>query len=91
MSLRVEDGELLVQMAASPYIGLIDETRWVEGWLRTRDAATIDRATGLVTILGRLDSQISIGGLKVDLTEVEQTLCALPRGDIGAWSPTRAT
>ncbi len=79
MHLRVEDGELLVQMAASPYIGLIDQTRWVDGWLRTRDAATIDQQTGLVTILGRLDSQIAIGGLKVDLTEVEQTLCALPQ------------
>jgi acyl-coenzyme A synthetase/AMP-(fatty) acid ligase len=31
-----------------------------------------------VTIRGRLDSQVSIGGLKVDLTEVEQTLAALP-------------
>jgi acyl-coenzyme A synthetase/AMP-(fatty) acid ligase len=79
MTLRVADGELLVQMAASPYIGLIDETRWVDGWLHTRDAATIDQQTGLVTVLGRLDSQISIGGLKVDLTEVEQTLCALPQ------------
>lgn len=83
MSLRVADGELLVQMPASPYIGLVDDTRWVDGWLRTRDAATIDQATGLVTILGRLDSQISVGGLKVDLTEVEQTLCALPQVDSG--------
>jgi 3-hydroxy-4-methylanthranilate adenylyltransferase len=81
MNLRTSDGELLVQMAASPYIGLADETRWVDGWLHTRDAASIDQATGLVTILGRLDSQISIGGLKVDLTEVEQTLCALPQVD----------
>jgi len=81
MSLRVSDGELLVKMPASPYIGLVDDTRWVDGWLRTRDAATIDQATGLVTILGRLDSQISVGGLKVDLTEVEQTLCALPQVD----------
>ncbi|HEX9034469.1 MAG TPA: fatty acid--CoA ligase family protein [Streptosporangiaceae bacterium] len=78
MRLRVQDGELQVAMAASPYIGLVDETRWVDGWLRTRDAATIDPATGHVTILGRLDSQVSIGGLKVDLTEVEQTLSALP-------------
>ena len=83
MSLRVVDGELHVQMPASPYIGLVDDTRWVDGWLRTRDAATIDQATGLVTILGRLDSQISVGGLKVDLTEVEQTLCALPEVDSG--------
>lgn len=29
-------------------------------------------------ILGRLDSQVSVGGLKVDLTEVEHTLAALP-------------
>ncbi len=76
--LRVQDGELLVAMAASPYVGLIDETRWVDGWLHTRDAATMDERTGLVTILGRLDSQVSIGGLKVDLTEVEQTIGALP-------------
>ena len=81
MSLRVADGELLVRMPASPYIGLIDDTRWADGWLHTRDAASIDPATGLVTILGRLDSQISVGGLKVDLTEVEQALCALPEVD----------
>ena len=31
-----------------------------------------------MTIAGRLDSQISIGGLKVALTEVEHTLAALP-------------
>jgi acyl-coenzyme A synthetase/AMP-(fatty) acid ligase len=81
MNLRVTDGELLVRMAASPYLGLVDETRWVDGWLHTKDAAAIGPATGLVTILGRLDSQVSIGGLKVDLTEVEQTLCALPEVD----------
>jgi acyl-coenzyme A synthetase/AMP-(fatty) acid ligase len=78
MTLRVHDGELLVKMDASPYVGLIDPTRWSGGWLHTRDAAAIDPATGLVTILGRLDSQVSIGGLKVDLTEVEQALCAAP-------------
>jgi acyl-coenzyme A synthetase/AMP-(fatty) acid ligase len=81
MTLRVADGELLVKMPASPYVGLVDDTRWVGGWLRTRDAASIDQDTGRVTILGRLDSQISVGGLKVDLTEVEQTLCALAQVD----------
>jgi acyl-coenzyme A synthetase/AMP-(fatty) acid ligase len=79
MTLRVDDGELLVAMAASPYVGLSDPTRWDGGWLHTRDAARIDPVTGLVTILGRRDSQISVGGLKVDLTEVEQTLSALPQ------------
>ncbi|MEU5389164.1 AMP-binding enzyme, partial [Kitasatospora cineracea] len=33
---------------------------------------------GRVTVLGRRDSQVSIGGLKVDLNEVEHTLAALP-------------
>jgi acyl-coenzyme A synthetase/AMP-(fatty) acid ligase len=31
-----------------------------------------------VTVLGRRDSQVSIGGLKVDLTEVEHTITELP-------------
>jgi 3-hydroxy-4-methylanthranilate adenylyltransferase len=78
MTLRISGGELLVAMPASPYIGLADPTRWSDGWLHTRDAARIDPATGLVTIAGRLDSQVSVGGLKVDLTEVEQTLSGIP-------------
>jgi acyl-coenzyme A synthetase/AMP-(fatty) acid ligase len=78
MTPRIENGELLIAMAASPYIGLVDPTRWSDGWLHTRDAARIDPETGLVTILGRLDSQVAIGGLKVDLTEVEQTLSEVP-------------
>jgi 3-hydroxy-4-methylanthranilate adenylyltransferase len=79
MMVALDDGELLVRMPASPYVGLVDPTRWYNGWLHTRDAARIDPDTGLVTILGRRDSQISVGGLKVDLTEVEQTLCGLPQ------------
>jgi acyl-coenzyme A synthetase/AMP-(fatty) acid ligase len=73
-----ENGELRIAMPASPYIGLEDPKRFADGWLRTKDAATVDAVTGMVTILGRLDSQISVGGLKVDLTEVEQTLANLP-------------
>jgi acyl-coenzyme A synthetase/AMP-(fatty) acid ligase len=78
MTLRVTGGELQVAMGASPYVGLVDPARWSGGWLHTRDAASIDPATGLVTILGRLDSQVSVGGLKVDLTEVEQALAEMP-------------
>ncbi|MGF1426905.1 class I adenylate-forming enzyme family protein [Kitasatospora sp. LaBMicrA B282] len=78
MELRVVDGELLIAAAASPYLGLADPSRWHDGWLHTRDAATLDPATGLVTVLGRLDSQVAIGGLKVDLTEVERTIAELP-------------
>ncbi|KAA2257280.1 acyl--CoA ligase [Solihabitans fulvus] len=78
MDVRVAAGELRIRMPASPYLGLSDPTRFADGWLRTKDAAAHDEETGLVTILGRLDSQISIGGLKVDLTEVERTIAALP-------------
>ena len=69
-------------MPATPYVGLIDPTRWSDGWLHTKDAGTVDPDTGLVTILGRLDSQVSIGGLKVDLTEVEHTLAGF-----AGWPP----
>jgi acyl-coenzyme A synthetase/AMP-(fatty) acid ligase len=79
LELRVSEGELHIRMPRSPYLGPSDPARWSDGWLRTRDAARIDEPDGrTVTILGRLDSQVSIGGLKVDLTEVEQTLCAVP-------------
>src|SRR5260370_4249236 len=83
MSLRVEAGELLVAMPASPYVGLVDPTRWSDGSLHTRDAAAADPATGLVTILVRLDSQVSIGGAKGGLPKGDRTLAALPQGRAG--------
>jgi acyl-coenzyme A synthetase/AMP-(fatty) acid ligase len=78
LTVREENGQLLVSAPASPYLGLSDPTRWQDGWLHTKDAGTVDPQTGLVTVQGRLDSQVSVGGLKVDLTEVEHTLAALP-------------
>jgi acyl-coenzyme A synthetase/AMP-(fatty) acid ligase len=78
ITVREDEGELLIAMPRSPYIGLSDPSRWVDGWLRTKDAGTVDATTGLVTVRGRLDSQVSVGGLKVDLTEVEHTLAAMP-------------
>ncbi|RKE22662.1 class I adenylate-forming enzyme family protein [Streptomyces sp. TLI_171] len=78
MELSVADGELHIVRAQSPYLGPTDPTRWSDGLLHTRDAALIDADTGRVTVLGRRDSQISIGGLKVDLNEVEQSLAGLP-------------
>ena len=77
LDLRIDQGELHIRRPDSPYLGESDPARWSDGWLHTRDAATVDPGTGQVTILGRRDSQVSIGGLKVDLTEVEQTLCAV--------------
>lgn len=78
LEVRERAGELWVSRPESPYVGLSDPTRWDDGWLHTRDAGVVDPETGLVTIRGRLDSQVSVGGLKVDLTEVEQTIAALP-------------
>jgi acyl-coenzyme A synthetase/AMP-(fatty) acid ligase len=76
ITIAARAGELVIQLPASPYVGATDPTRYVDGWLHTRDAGTVDG--GLVTVHGRHDSQVSVGGLKVDLTEVEQTLAALP-------------
>jgi acyl-coenzyme A synthetase/AMP-(fatty) acid ligase len=76
MTVRAESGQLLLASPASPYLEAA--AGWSDGWLRTGDAGVVDEATGLVTVLGRSDSQVSVGGLKVDLTEVEQTIAALP-------------
>ncbi|WP_229820103.1 class I adenylate-forming enzyme family protein [Streptomyces abikoensis] len=82
MRIRVDEGELLIATAESPYlsdhIGDHPTGRWANGWLRTRDAGEINDITGLITVRGRLDSQVSVRGLKVDLSEVEDTLTALP-------------
>jgi acyl-coenzyme A synthetase/AMP-(fatty) acid ligase len=77
MALRAEAGQLLLA-TPDPYVGATAPGRWVDGWLRTRDAGTVDRVSGRVTVHGRLDSQVSIGGLKVDLTEVEETVASSP-------------
>ena len=78
ITFREQDGELDLALPASPYLGEQDPGRWSDGWLHTRDAGTVDPQTGLVRVLGRRDSQVSVGGLKVDLTEVEHMLAALP-------------
>ncbi|QMU75755.1 acyl--CoA ligase [Streptacidiphilus sp. PB12-B1b] len=78
MRVRIEDGQILLGLTDSPYVGLEDPARYLDGWLRTKDAGSLDPATGLLTVHGRLDSQVSIGGLKVDLSEVEASICALP-------------
>ncbi len=78
LTVREEAGELHVSLPESPYLGVQDPNRWSDGWLHTKDAGSVDPRTGLVRILGRRDSQVSVGGLKVDLTEVEHVLAALP-------------
>ncbi|MET9530900.1 fatty acid--CoA ligase family protein [Streptomyces sp. NPDC006649] len=78
MEVRVAEGQILLGLPETPYVGQTDPTRFVDGWLRTKDAGVLDESTGLLTVQGRLDSQVSVGGLKVDLSEVEESISTLP-------------
>jgi len=72
--LRVHEGELDVWLPdGSPYLHDSGGGRYTDGWLHTRDRAELDPG-GAVRLLGRGDSLVVIGGLKVDLTEVEDVL-----------------
>ncbi|WSS95158.1 fatty acid--CoA ligase family protein [Streptomyces phaeochromogenes] len=73
MVVRVRRGELDVALDESPYLFDSGGTQYADGWLRTRDRASVD-GTGAVRVHGRADSLVVIGGLKVDLTEVENVL-----------------
>ncbi|MER6959395.1 class I adenylate-forming enzyme family protein [Streptomyces sp. NPDC000618] len=71
--LREHHGELDVALAQSPYLFGSGGAQYADGWLHTRDRATVD-ASGAVRVHGRADSLVVIGGLKVDLVEVENVL-----------------
>lgn len=76
---RVDQGELEVELPdGSPYLRGSDVDRYAAGWLRTYDRAEQDEH-GIVRLLGRSDSLVVIGGLKVDLIEVESVLRQHPR------------
>jgi len=70
---RQHRGELDVALDESPYLHDSGGTQYTDGWLHTRDRATVD-GSGTVTVHGRADSVVVIGGLKVDLIEVENVL-----------------
>jgi len=87
--LRVNQGELEVELPeGTPYLfesksgGAVSDhpvaDRYTNGWLRTYDRAEQDEH-GAVRLLGRSDSLVVIGGLKVDLVEVESVLRQHPR------------
>jgi acyl-coenzyme A synthetase/AMP-(fatty) acid ligase len=78
MRVRIHSGELEVWLPdGSPYLFASGDDRYVDGWLRTRDRAELD-PSGAVRLLGRSDSMVVIGGLKLDLTEVETVLLQCP-------------
>ncbi|GAA2610016.1 MULTISPECIES: class I adenylate-forming enzyme family protein [Streptomyces] len=71
---KVVDQELHVRLDRSPYLLDDQPDRYADGWLRTFDRFTADDTSGELSILGRADSLVTIGGLKVDLAEVETVL-----------------
>lgn len=76
---RVRGGELQVRTGSSPYLYANDVAhRYADGWLRTHDLAGRDPDSGVLSIHGRTDSLVVIGGLKVDLREVELALAEHP-------------
>jgi acyl-coenzyme A synthetase/AMP-(fatty) acid ligase len=70
---REVDGALQIALDQSPY--LTDEAAhlYTDGWLRTGDLCEL-ADTGMLSVRGRIDSVVVVGGLKVDLTEVESVL-----------------
>ncbi|MEU5191587.1 class I adenylate-forming enzyme family protein [Streptomyces klenkii] len=78
MEVDVVAGELRVRMECTPYLWSDRADRFHDGWLRTFDRCDRDLVNGVLTYRGRADSVVAIGGLKVDLMEVEQTLLLHP-------------
>ncbi|EME51754.1 class I adenylate-forming enzyme family protein [Amycolatopsis decaplanina] len=78
MEARADHGELLVRLRSSPYVPELATRQgaWQDGWLHTGDAATID-LDGQVHLEGRVDSQVAVGGLKVDLMALERIFAAI--------------
>lgn len=67
--------ELEVALRTTPYIDRTCGTgRWEDGWFRTHDAVSVDVA-GAITVLGRLDGLLSVGGKKFHVGEIERHIC----------------
>ncbi|MFD7664972.1 class I adenylate-forming enzyme family protein [Streptomyces sp. NPDC059788] len=73
VELKSVESELYVRLDRSPYL-YGGAGRYSDGWLRTYDRCALDESTGALAILGRLDSVTTVGGMKVDLAEIEGVL-----------------
>lgn len=78
MRTKVADGTLRVRLPEDPYLHADKAGRYEDGWLDTYDRCRVRPGSGVVEILGRADSRVVIGGLKVDLMEVESVLLQHP-------------
>lgn len=74
MRTAVVDGTLRIRLPENPYLHADVDDRYVDGWLNTRDLCAVRPGSGVLEITGRTDTMVAIGGLKVDLTEVEAVL-----------------
>ncbi|MCX5258359.1 acyl--CoA ligase [Streptomyces canus] len=74
----VRAGTLRVRLPESPYLYADRADRYEDGWLDTKDRCAVRPGSGALEIAGRADSLVAVGGLKVDLTEVEQVLTEHP-------------
>ncbi|MER6535538.1 class I adenylate-forming enzyme family protein [Streptomyces sp. 900105755] len=74
----VTDGTLRVRLSENPYLHADRTDRYTDGWLNTYDRCTLRPGSGVLEITGRADSLVAIGGLKVDLMEVELALLEHP-------------
>ncbi|MFC7304759.1 class I adenylate-forming enzyme family protein [Streptomyces monticola] len=79
VDVRITDGELFIRADGDPYLYADLPDRYSDGWLRTFDRAELAPGSRVLSLLGRADSVCIIGGLKVDLTEVETALNAHPQ------------
>ncbi|KTD08959.1 acyl CoA ligase [Legionella gratiana] len=71
-----EENELLIQgsQLMLGYLGEEQSSKIKNGWFYTGDLAAI-LPTGLVSIKGRLDHIVNIGGEKINLIDIEHKIC----------------
>ncbi|MCI0386308.1 class I adenylate-forming enzyme family protein [Streptomyces sp. CNQ085] len=75
---RITEGKLWISLDHSPYLQDEGTDRYVDGWLNSHDLAGFDENTGALRITGRSDTLVAVGGLKVDLMEIENELAQHP-------------
>ncbi|MGJ5754489.1 acyl-CoA synthetase (AMP-forming)/AMP-acid ligase II [Streptomyces puniciscabiei] len=75
---EVRENTLRVRLEESPYLYADRADRFQDGWLDTKDRCVVRPGSAALEIVGRADSLVAVGGLKVDLTEVEQVVTEHP-------------
>ncbi|MGI8665120.1 MAG: class I adenylate-forming enzyme family protein [Jatrophihabitans sp.] len=75
-SVTVVAGEVVLEQPELPYLGAGDPARWRAGQLYTGDRGRLDGE--VLSVTGRSDSLVAIGGLKLDLAEIERLIGAAP-------------